>query len=375
MTYSRGTSGFTVLELLMVLLLTGVLYTFMIGDVQRNDDAIKYEQTRARMEAIRIAIIGSETSTDFEGKRSNFGYYGDVGAMPSTLYDLITKPAAMATWAFNTLHGIGVGWRGPYIVSTMISGEKAYDRDGWNRLFTYSAAGTPSLSSLGSDNSVGGAGYASDITMQFPASARFSTVSGILENYNARVSGGIVQMIYPSAGALVTYGVVTGNNGVYTFNSIPIGVQAIRTTSPATTPSRQIVIDRPAVVVPASLLNFFGTQEVVTYVAASHFRNGANIFASIASSYSSNVELKQIQVDWTGGGNLTYVGVNGSGQTVATTTGVPVAVTADMIVTPNAAQTAIELRFSASPTTGTTMTLTFTWYNRSRTDSVNFVLL
>ncbi len=70
--------GFTMIETLFVIILVGILAVFTISNVGRNDDAIKVEVTRARMEALRIAIVGDEASTDREGKRQNFGYFGDV---------------------------------------------------------------------------------------------------------------------------------------------------------------------------------------------------------------------------------------------------------------------------------------------------------
>lgn len=368
--------GFSLVEILFVIVLIGVLATFTISNVGTNDDAIRFEATRSKMEALRTAILGNEASIDSEGRRSNFGYLGDVGNLPSTLTDLVSKPGGMNTWAYSSTYGFGLGWHGPYLASTMITGDKGFDRDGWGRLFTYTTTGTPSLTSLGSDNNVGGSKYAADIAMNFSSISRLASVTGILEDYNARISGRTIELAFPAAGAIASTNVVTDANGYFRFQTVPFGVRSIRMRDTTVQVPRQIVIDRNNFVVPSSLLNMFGTFETVSYVAASLFKTNTNrnLFFSLASTYSDPVQLDAITVTWVGGGTVSLVKVNGSSQTVSVASGVRIDLSADMVLPGSSSQNSFEIDFTTAPTAATTMTLLLEWIQRTRTDTVSITV-
>lgn len=374
--------GFTILEVVMALVLVATLAVIMVASVGTTDDAVRYEQTRSKMEAIRVAIFGNDFSTDNEGKRSHFGYLGDTGSLPGSLLDLVTKPGAMQTWVFSTLHGFGSGWRGPYLAATVISGAKAYDIDAWGSAFTYTPAGSPpTLVSQGSDKAAGGTGYATDLTMQFPAAMRVATVKGILEDFNARRASYDVTIGYPSgaSAAITTTTSTTDANGYFTFTNIPFGVRSLRVTSPVSQQARKLVVDRSDLTVPSSLINLFGVGEAVSYVASSVFKNAANttVSFSVASTYTSGLQMDTIRVQFVTGTGAQFNGcvVNGVPQTfTAVASNTEVDLSAAMILPPRSAANSIELRFSNTITALSAMTVTFEWVNRTRTDSVSFTV-
>jgi len=377
MTSINSTKGFSLIEITFVIILVGVLATFTISNVGRNDDSMRAELTRSKLEALRTAVLGSEASVDNEGKRMNFGYFGDIGTMPTHLGDLVTRPTGMNTWAFSSTYGFALGWHGPYIQSTNVTGDKGFDRDGWGRAFALTTGASPTITSLGSDNSVGGTLLASDLIMSFPASSRLSSVTGLVEDFNARAAGMTVEIAYPVAGAINTFSVVSDANGFFRFQTVPFGVRSLRVKRATPQVPRQVVIDKNNFMVPTSLLNLFGLTETVSYVAASLFKTAAgfNVFISLASTYTSQIQLDAMTPSWTGGVvNLTGVKLNGVSETfTASASGNPVNLSADLVIPPNSSQNSLELNFSGAPTGN--LSITFTWLHRTRTDSIGPIAL
>jgi len=100
--------------------------------------ASKEAATKEEMRCLAQAIAGSNENSDR-------GFAGDVGHLPSSLADLVSKPDSVAVWnAYQQ-----VGWNGPYIDST--GGE--YLRDGWGQAYVYNP-GARTLTSNGSGSPI-----------------------------------------------------------------------------------------------------------------------------------------------------------------------------------------------------------------------------
>jgi len=126
-----NSKAFTLIELTMTILVISIfagLTTYFVDD---NMNSVRYELTRKKMEAIRTAILGDGT-VDSQGNLVNFGYNGDMGALPTALTDLAAI-GAQAAYAFDTTTGVGTGWRGPYITSQYTT-SYAVDKDEWGPL-------------------------------------------------------------------------------------------------------------------------------------------------------------------------------------------------------------------------------------------------
>lgn len=106
-----------------------------------NEKAVLSTQDKMKRIAVAISIVNISAS-----KARN--YESDVGALPTTLNDLLAKPASVSSCTMNaTTQKLG-GWCGPYWSETY-SGEGTFN-DGWERTLSYSPA-TRQLRSKGSN--------------------------------------------------------------------------------------------------------------------------------------------------------------------------------------------------------------------------------
>ncbi len=374
---TNSTAGFSLIELVMIILLTAVMALITMTYFGDNFDASRFDQTKAKMELLRIAMLGQDDSQDQEGVRQNYGYLGDVGAMPTALIDLVSLPSGVATWYFNTFYALGAGWRGPYIAATAISNEKTFDVDGWGRNFIYTTGATTTLKSKGSDNADNGSGFAADLIMTIPQSARMATVHGLLEDNDQRASSKVVEMMYPVAGTLASVVTTTDANGFFKFEGVPFGLRGIRVQSSSGQKMRPIRVERSDIIVPSALINLFGKAEAVTYVASSLFKKNTDkdIQVALRSTYSDPVQLATATVTWTGGGSLDAIAVNGSIEYLsAITSGVSASLSSDHIIHAYSDTNSFEFRFSTAPTATTDMTAVLTWRHRTNTDTITVTL-
>jgi len=142
--------GFTLIELLVVLVILGFLIAMMAKLFTQGDDQRRFDETRARMEEIEKAILGSEGAYA-HGQRQFAGYIADMGGLPAL--DCMGTPAdptddqpkvfweqgTLPSWEYkddppnNKFSKTWMGWRGPYI-------EEPPDdilKDGWGNPFIF----------------------------------------------------------------------------------------------------------------------------------------------------------------------------------------------------------------------------------------------
>lgn len=133
---SSGEAGFTLVEMLVVLVIIGLLVGLVAPKVfnQLSD---------ARVKTARIQIQNLASGLDM--------FYLDLGRYPTSaegLSALYRKPAS------------GKGWNGPYLRGNDVPA------DPWNGAYIYRSPGQGrpyEITSLGSDGSEGGTGNAADI--------------------------------------------------------------------------------------------------------------------------------------------------------------------------------------------------------------------
>lgn len=220
----RAKRAFTLLEMILVVTILAIVTSSMISIIDDTDDQLRYDQTRTRLEQIKKALIGETQLVN--GQVIVSGYIADTGERPTSLTDLVTKPTAIPTWAFDSTTGIGSGWRGPYI---NFSTDEARVNDAWGNeiIMNIDADKNMSLSSYASDGSPGGAKgtYEEDIShikihpheyrpVQSDFTFQLQTVDGnlpagvwsyeIKEDFNSPISPNTISSI--------------PNNGIITFS-------------------------------------------------------------------------------------------------------------------------------------------------------------
>jgi len=130
--------GFTLIELVMVIVVLGIMAAVAIPVIGSFVVSSKQTATKEEMRRLARAIAGGDDASDR-------GFEGDVGRPPSALIDLVRKPDTIAVWnAF-----VHVGWNGPYIDST--GGE--YLKDAWGSAYVYTPAAR-TIESTGSGTAI-----------------------------------------------------------------------------------------------------------------------------------------------------------------------------------------------------------------------------
>jgi general secretion pathway protein G len=116
----KATCGFTLTELVIVIILLGILASVAIPRMGGIAARARIITTEEKMRILRDALIGAD------------GFLTHVGRLPTTaegLTSLITAPAGVPLWN----KWIEKGWRGPYVEA---NGD-AFRRDAWGRFYIY----------------------------------------------------------------------------------------------------------------------------------------------------------------------------------------------------------------------------------------------
>ena len=120
-------------EVIMVIVILGILAAVAMKTLDSGLETSRVEETRRELDQLALAI-GGNPELFSNGVRSDFGYVGDVGALPPTLDALVQNPG-YATW------------KGPYIKSDYSGFADDYKRDAWGQTYVYS--GSTTIKSIG----------------------------------------------------------------------------------------------------------------------------------------------------------------------------------------------------------------------------------
>lgn len=130
-------SGFTLIELVIVIVVLGVLASVGIPVIGGMIDSSREKATKQELLLLKTAIVGQTGAAELRG------YENDVGSLPPDLTGLVSKPAGVANWDRFTQ----TGWNGPYIESN----NNEYLADAWGVNYIYNAGARTIMSAGGSD--------------------------------------------------------------------------------------------------------------------------------------------------------------------------------------------------------------------------------
>ncbi len=135
--------GFTLIELVIVIITLGILATVAIPKFSNMTEASKKTATKKEMLQLKRAISGNPEAIA-GGRFIDRGFEGDVGFVPTTLLDLTAKPGSVSV--YNKLTSLG--WNGPYIDNT----DNSYLTDAWSNSYIFDRGSRRILSVNGADS-------------------------------------------------------------------------------------------------------------------------------------------------------------------------------------------------------------------------------
>jgi prepilin-type N-terminal cleavage/methylation domain-containing protein len=204
----RRQSGFTLIELVAVIVIVAILATIAIQKLAPVAETVKVEETKQEMDLLVAAIIGNADLHN-NGTRNEFGYVGDVGALPPNLDALVTNPG-YATW------------NGPYINNDFEQMTDDYKKDAWQTGYTYS--GGVAITSTGSGNSINRRlATSADHFLRNNISGNLFDLDGTPPGNNYKDSVTVRVTIPNGAGSNIIKTSTVDAGGYFAFDSIPIG--------------------------------------------------------------------------------------------------------------------------------------------------------
>lgn len=201
-------TGFTLIEVIIVIVITGILVSVALRSAVMISETARTEETKQELEALATAMVGNP-ELENNGVRSDFGYVGDVGAMPSDLDALNSNPGSYATW------------KGPYIDNDFTQKTDDYKTDAWDAAYVYSGVNITSN------------GSGSDIVRTLGKSVSDFTINqvrGVVLDRDGTPPGSTyrdsvqVQLAIPNgSGSTVAKSTTVDIGGYFSFDSVPIG--------------------------------------------------------------------------------------------------------------------------------------------------------
>ena len=214
----KNKKGYSLFELIIVIVIISILTTVTLKSLRYSSDISRVEKTKEELTQLAYSIAGNPNLLS-GGNRIDFGYIGDIGALPVNLDALVQNPGGYTTW------------QGPYLKDdyylSAASSESEFKSDAWGTAYTYSG-----------DVTIISTGSGSTITREIANSSAdllLNKVSVIITDLNNTPPGAIYKdsliftLSYPDGTGNTTNQSQTPTpNGFVQFNSIPIGIHTLK---------------------------------------------------------------------------------------------------------------------------------------------------
>ena len=223
--------GFTLIEIVVTVAVVTILLAMILPYLPRVFQESR-KPTLSDLENIKLGIMGEPTKVANK-VRTSFGYFGDMGRLPSSLQDLLIQ-GSQPGYAYNQDLRVGAGWRGPYL-RALEGNPGQFKPDAYGNAYIYDTTQYMSADTgglvIGKIVSPGAdltANTSDDLKIEIFKSEAFGQISGLVKdqdfNYVPNVK---VTINYPNNGILSSLQTVTDSNGRYVFSDIPFGNRSI----------------------------------------------------------------------------------------------------------------------------------------------------
>ncbi|MEK7774566.1 MAG: LamG-like jellyroll fold domain-containing protein [Candidatus Zixiibacteriota bacterium] len=206
-------TGFTFVEIVLVVLIIGVLASVAMKSASQLSVSAKVEQTKQEMTALARAITGNEQLQN-NGIRTDFGYVGDIGALPPNLNALMTSPG-YATW------------NGPYVSNEVLQIADDFSRDAWGVAYGYSTDSLYILSSGSGEAIFRRLGESTDALLRNRLTGNIFDMDGTPPGTTYKDSIVVALTMPDGLGGTVIKTTTPTAGGYFSIDSIPIGVHQI----------------------------------------------------------------------------------------------------------------------------------------------------
>lgn len=157
----RKNTGFTLLELVVVVAVMGLISSMAMDVYTDNSNQKRFEATKERLAEIKFAIIG-DPMMRVGSQAVLSGYYNDMDRLPKSLSELIYKcrtstyvgviSANQSTCEATAGNVWETDWKGPYLHNLQSSGGNLVFQDAWGNSsagnFGWTFSDTASIGSL-----------------------------------------------------------------------------------------------------------------------------------------------------------------------------------------------------------------------------------
>lgn len=204
--------GLGLIEMLAIIIVIGIMVSMAMQSMTAVVQDARRTKTEREMDDLAQAIVGrSELSSD--GSRSDFGYFGDIGAFPPDLNALRNNP------------GFGT-WDGPYLQPAIVEDATGFKTDEWGQLYNFAGL---ILTSTGGP---------STLTKKIASSGSdylYNNFSGVVTDAADSIPGIVyadsvdLEIIVPNGlGGLATRSLRPDAAGLFNFDSLPAGIHPFR---------------------------------------------------------------------------------------------------------------------------------------------------
>lgn len=202
----KNINAFTLIELTIIIIILGILAAVATRKLGDSVETAKWEHTKVELDELARAMVGNPEVYS-NGARTDFGYVGDIGALPLNLDGLSQNPGSYSTW------------NGPYITDAFTSGD--YKKDAWGTTYTYTDT---LLRSTGSGSNI------DKVIAISSASLLSNGVEGVIVDANKNIPGATyddsvsVRLTYPDgSGGTSTASTTPSSFGNFSFAGVPVG--------------------------------------------------------------------------------------------------------------------------------------------------------